>query len=103
MNPKPDPEMIDEENPEWTDEVFARAVPFSQLPPALQATLMSQPRIVIEEPAGAGPKFESVLIRDDIVGAFQMTGEDWEQRINDVLQEWLAANLRLQAATAVER
>jgi uncharacterized protein (DUF4415 family) len=103
MNPKPDPEMIDDESPEWTDEDFARAVPFSQLPPALQATLMSQPRIVIVEPAGAGPTFESVPIRDDIVGAFQMTGDDWEQRINEVLQDWLAANFRFPTSPAVDR
>ena len=37
MNKKPDPEMIDNENPEWTDEMFEKAVPLSGLPKELQA------------------------------------------------------------------
>jgi len=41
----PDPELIDEENPEWTDEMFARAVPFSGLPQELQ-DLLSQPKTI---------------------------------------------------------
>lgn len=42
---KPDPELIDDENPEWTDEDFAKAVPFSSLPAELQA-LLSEPKHV---------------------------------------------------------
>ena len=38
---KPDPELIDDENPEWTDEDFAKAVPFSGLPDELQNRLSS--------------------------------------------------------------
>ncbi len=41
----PDPELIDEENPEWTDEMFARAVPFSGLSKELQ-DLLSQPKTI---------------------------------------------------------
>jgi hypothetical protein len=41
----PDPELIDEDNPEWTDEMFARAVPFSGLPKELQE-LLSQPKTI---------------------------------------------------------
>ena len=38
--------MIDDENPEWTDEDFARAVPFSALPAELQQLLSSEKRVV---------------------------------------------------------
>ena len=31
MNKKPDPEMIDDENPEWTNEDFRTAMSFSEL------------------------------------------------------------------------
>jgi uncharacterized protein (DUF4415 family) len=92
MKPKPDPELIDDENPEWSDQDFARAVPFSRLPPALQATFRSTPHIVIEERAGTGPKFVAVPIAEDIVAMFQATGDGWEQRMNDVLKEWILAN-----------
>lgn len=37
----PDPELIDDENPEWKDEDFAKAVPFSDLPSDLQDLLTS--------------------------------------------------------------
>jgi len=43
--PAPDPELIDDENPEWTDEMFAKAVPFSALPAELQ-TLLSEEKHV---------------------------------------------------------
>ena len=51
------PELIDDENPEWTDEMFARAVPFSGLPQDLQA-LLSEPKHVspdAETPATRQP------------------------------------------------
>jgi hypothetical protein len=33
---RPNPELIDDENPEWTEEDFAKAVPFSGLPAELK-------------------------------------------------------------------
>jgi hypothetical protein len=41
----PNPELIDDENPEWTDEMFARAVPFSGLPPGLQTLLSGEKHV----------------------------------------------------------
>jgi hypothetical protein len=43
---KPNPELIDQENPEWTEEDFARAIPFSALPTELQTLLSEQKRVV---------------------------------------------------------
>jgi len=37
----PEPELIDDENHEWTDEDFARAIPFSALPKEMQEVLSS--------------------------------------------------------------
>jgi hypothetical protein len=42
------PELIDDENPEWTDEDFAQAVPFSALPAELQ-TLLSETKHVVPD------------------------------------------------------
>jgi hypothetical protein len=39
---KPNPELINDENPEWTEEDFARAVPFSGLPSKLRNLLSPQ-------------------------------------------------------------
>jgi hypothetical protein len=41
----PNPELINDENPEWADEDFAKAVPFSSLPVELQ-TLLSEEKHV---------------------------------------------------------
>jgi len=38
---RPNPERIDSENPEWSEEDFAGAVPLSGLPVELQALLSS--------------------------------------------------------------
>jgi hypothetical protein len=38
----PKPDLIDDENPEWTKEDFARAVPFSALPAELQKLLSEE-------------------------------------------------------------
>lgn len=38
---KPDPELLDDENPEWTKKDFAQAVSFSDLPAELQEQLSS--------------------------------------------------------------
>ncbi len=35
MKPTFNPEMIDEENPEWTDEMFAQAEPMTKVDPEL--------------------------------------------------------------------
>ena len=48
--PAPDPELIDDENPEWTEEEIAKAVPFSGLPVELQ-NLLSSPKQKKEETA----------------------------------------------------
>ncbi len=53
----PDPGLIDDENPEWTDEMFARSVPFSALPAELQALLSEEKHIVpdVETPSTREP------------------------------------------------
>lgn len=41
----PNPELIDDENPEWTEEDSASSVPFSALPRELHS-LLSEPKHV---------------------------------------------------------
>lgn len=51
----PDPELIDDENPEWKNEDFAKAVPFSELPTELQ-DLLDSPRHVSSDQEKAEPR-----------------------------------------------
>jgi hypothetical protein len=45
----PDAELIDDDNPAWSEETFKKAIPFSELPVALQELLQSEMQIVPEK------------------------------------------------------
>jgi uncharacterized protein (DUF4415 family) len=74
----------DAENPEWTEERFARARPAREvLPPKLLATLTKRPP---GRPKVAEPKIP-VTIRLDrrVVEPFKAQGPGWQTRMNDAL------------------
>jgi len=83
MSKRPNPELIDEENPEWTDEDFKRAVPFTALPESLQTKLRGRPKAEVTK--------ERITIRlsADVLERFRATGAGWQTRLNDALREWL--------------
>jgi uncharacterized protein (DUF4415 family) len=88
MKKTPNPEMIDAENPEWTDEDFARAVPFSQLPESLQAKLRSLKKSRGPQKA---PTKEVVTIRlsHDVVERLRASGPGWQTRVDAALRQWI--------------
>lgn len=85
MSKKPNPELIDDDNPELTDEDFARAVPISKLPQSLQAKLRKRGR-----PVAAITK-ERITIRlsPEVVERFRETGDGWQTRMDAALADWL--------------
>jgi uncharacterized protein (DUF4415 family) len=84
---KPNPELIDTDNPEWTEDDFKHAAPFSALPESLRATLSGL--------KGRGkqktPLKVSTTVRfdRDVLEAFRATGTGWQTRMNEALKEWL--------------
>ena len=88
MRKVPDPEMIDAENPEWTDADFARAVPFSQLPASLQEKLLSLKKLRGPQKA---PTKEVVTIRlsRDVVERLRASGPGWQTRVDAALRQWI--------------
>lgn len=77
-NDYPDVEIDDEDNPEWTEEDFARARPLSELLPDLHARLAG----------GEKPRAVRTVTLDldaAVVDAFQARGEDWRERMRDAL------------------
>jgi|CXWL01.1.fsa_nt_gi uncharacterized protein (DUF4415 family) len=77
MKNKSNPEMIDDENPEWTEAMFSEAKTATELFPHLIKSEMTQKiNIAIDYDA-------------DIVSAFRATGSNWQTRMNDALREWL--------------
>ena len=86
MRKRPNPELIDEDNPEWTKEDFARAKPFDKLPASLRTKLAARSR----GPQKA-PTKERITIRlsREVVEQFRGTGEGWQTRVDTALKDWL--------------
>ena len=75
------------DNPEWTADDFAKAVPFDAAFPALAATI-----------GGRGnqkaPTKISTTIRlsRDVIDHFRTSGSGWQSRIDKALKEWIATH-----------
>ena len=75
MNKQPDPELTDDENPEWTETMFREAKTAAELFPQLNLPTK---------------KISATIEYDaDIISAFRAKGNDWQARMNDALKEWL--------------
>lgn len=83
MNRKPDPEMIDDENPEWTDEVASRAKRFDELPPSLQRKLRGAQKSPLKVAT-------SIRLSPEVIEYFKQGGKGWQSRIDEVLKEHVA-------------
>lgn len=87
MSKGPPPEGYDD-NPEWTDEDFARARPASEVHPAhVVAALTKRPR---GRPVGSlSSNKEQVTLRldRDVLERFRATGAGWQSRINEALRQ----------------
>ena len=88
MRKRPNPEMIDDENPEWTEEDFRRARPAAEvLPPELLAILPKR------KPGQRGPqrapvkKKISLRVDADVLAHYKATGPGWQSRVNEALKK----------------
>ncbi|MEW5885123.1 MAG: BrnA antitoxin family protein [Pseudomonadota bacterium] len=92
MSKKPNPELLDDENPEWTAENFAKARPASEVLPQLfgekVAREMLKPR---GRPRVEFPK-ERINIRlsHEVVEHFKSAGVGWQTRIDSALRQYIA-------------
>lgn len=77
------------DNPEWTEEDFRRARPFSEVFPDLAASIREELR-----KRGPARTKEAISIRldMDLVEKLRATGPGWQSRVNDALREWLEKN-----------
>ena len=90
MKKHPNPELIDDENPEWTDEKFARARPASEVLPELFGAQVAK---TLLKPRGkqVAPTKRAVTVRysPDVLDAFKATGAGWQTRMDAALKDWL--------------
>jgi len=92
---KPDPELVDEDAPEATDEWFDEARAAKDVSPELVGTDAAEELLRPKRgrPRSANAK-EHVNIRldADVVRAFKSTGKGWQTRLNDALRDWLSTH-----------
>jgi len=79
----PNPELIDEENPEWTETMLRESKTAAQLFPQLLKNHRAVKTTQINKIS------ETVFFDEDILSAFRATGEVWQVRMNEALREWL--------------
>jgi uncharacterized protein (DUF4415 family) len=88
------PEMIDDENPEWTVEDFARARPAREV---LREQFGEAVAAEMLKPKGGRPKSAapkvllSIRYSPDVIAHFRATGEGWQARMDSALREWIHA------------
>lgn len=92
MNKQPNPELLSDDNPEWSDADFALARPAHEVLPELVgkelATTMLQPKRRGKQKA---PTKELVSIRysPEVIEQFKASGKGWQARMDAALQDWL--------------
>lgn len=80
-----DPERIDPDNPEWTDEDVKTSMRLRDLPDSLRRKLRGQRGL-----QRAPRKVQTAVRYDaDIIEAFKAGGPGWQTRMNDALRDWL--------------
>jgi len=83
---KSNPYMTDEDNPEWTDEDFKRAVPARLLFPEWVADWEKRHRG--DRGPQKAPVKEAISLRvdKDVLAKFKATGSGWQTRMNAALR-----------------
>lgn len=86
MKRKPNPDLPDVDNPEWTAAEAHKAASFSALPKTLQTKLARRAR-----GAQRAPTKERITIRlsPEVVETFRATGTGWQTRMDAALLDWL--------------
>lgn len=80
MSPKP--VTFDDDNPEWTEEDFARARPAADFPELVDAMRRARGR-----PRGSDKQSISLRVDVDVLERFKAGGPGWQSRMNDALRK----------------
>ncbi len=91
MARRPNPELVDNDNPEWTAKDVARARPARDVLPELFGThaakAMLKPRG--RPPAEVVKDRITIRLSPDVTAAFRASGNGWQTRIDAALKDWL--------------
>jgi uncharacterized protein (DUF4415 family) len=91
MAKRPNPELTDDDNPEWPAKDVARALPAKVVLPELfgakTAKAMLKPRG--RPPAEVAKDRITIRLSPDVTAAFRASGNGWQTRIDAALKDWL--------------
>lgn len=86
--------IVDDDNPEWTAEDFAKARPaaevLKEIFPKTVADAMLKPRGRPRKEITKAPV--NIRLSPDVVEAFRATGRGWQTRVDEALKEWLKSH-----------
>lgn len=93
MRKRPNPELIDDDNPELTDEWFARARPAAevlreQFGAEIAAQLLKPKRG--RPPKAARKRAINIRLSPEVLEHFRATGPGWQTRVDAVLKSHVA-------------
>ena len=86
MKKLPNPELVDDENPEWKAEEFARARPASEVLPKLFGAQAARTMLRGRPKAAVTKEPVKIRLDADVLMALRSTGDGWQTRINDTLR-----------------
>jgi len=95
----PDPaEMTDDDNLEWTDEMFARARPAAEVLPQYIGQVATD--ALLRRGPGRPPKEnrkvnQTLRLDADILAAYRQQGKGWQTLINNVLRRNMPVSKKL--------
>ncbi len=78
------PVAFDHDNPEWTDEDFARARPAGEVLPSEVIAAFAKPR---GRPVGSDKERVTLRIDKSTLETFRAAGPGWQTRMNDALRK----------------
>ena len=83
---QPPPEDFDE-NPVWTDEMFARARPAAEVHGEEFAALLVRPRGRPAKPAEELKQKVNLRLSPEVLAALRSTGAGWQRRADEALRK----------------
>lgn len=91
MAKRPNPELTDEDNPEWTAREIASARPASDVLPKLFGAKAAKQMLKPRGRPHAEVVKDRITIRlsPDVTAAFRASGDGWQTRIDAALKDWL--------------
>ena len=100
MNAVAKPPADYDDNPEWTEEDFARAQPIDEvLPPNVVAALVRKRG---GRPAGSTKEQISLRLDKDLLEHLRAAGPGWQSRMNQMLRQASMPDHSLVAASAAQ-